>query len=81
MTQFLNFHLTTRALSATVPSMNTSTLQNTSRAFESPAHLLVTLRDMNKRAIIQWPTEGERESMDARMEAFEPIFATIEPKK
>lgn len=51
------------------------------RAFESPAHLLVTLRDMNKRAIIQWPTEGERESMDARMEAFEPIFATIEPKQ
>lgn len=40
-----------------------------------------TAKLLEENFIIQWPTEGERESMDARMEAFEPIFATIEPKK
>lgn len=49
--------------------------------FDSPASLMSTLREMNDRQLIQWPKEGERESMDARMEAFEPIFATIELKK
>lgn len=49
--------------------------------FDSPADLMSTLREMNERTIIQWPKEGEKESMKARIEEFEPVFATIEPKK
>ena len=41
MTQFLNFHLTARVLSATVPSMNTSTPQNTSRTVEDHVNQFV----------------------------------------
>jgi hypothetical protein len=49
--------------------------------FNSHEDLLSTLREMNERTLIQWPKEGEKESMEARIEEFEPVFATIEPKK
>lgn len=49
--------------------------------FDSLAALMSTLREMNEMTLIQWPAEGEKESEKARIEEFEPIFATIEPKK
>ena len=47
----------------------------------SLSSLMSTLREMNERQLIQWPKEGEKESAEARIEEFEPVFATIEPKK
>lgn len=49
--------------------------------FDSLAALMSSLREMNERTIIRWPEEGEKESAEARIEEFEPVFATIEPKK
>lgn len=47
----------------------------------SLSSLMSTLREMNGRQLIQWPKEGEKESAEALIEEFEPVFATIEPKK
>lgn len=49
--------------------------------FDSLSSLMSTLREMNERQLIQWPKEGEKESAEARIEEFEPVFATIEPKQ
>lgn len=47
----------------------------------SLSSLMSTLREMNERQLIQRPKEGEKESAEACIEEFEPVFATIEPKK
>ena len=49
--------------------------------FDSLPSLMSTLREMNEMTLIQWPAEGEKERVEARIEEFEPIFATIEPKQ